>query len=253
MMLRKLFAMREASIPPAEAPADTRIYVVGDIHGRVDLLNRLHDRIRDDAAASTQHRHVIVYLGDYVDRGEASRTVLDVFLDEPLPGFERIFLKGNHEEMMLGFLDNAAVGAMWLHNGGDATAYSYGVRLASPSTTNHRYFEMQQALREKVPERHLDFLRGLALYHVEGGYLFVHAGVQPGVPIEQQSSEDLLWIRDEFITSRADHGHCVVHGHTIVDEPELRPNRIGIDTGAYISNVLSCLVLEGTERRIIQT
>lgn len=238
---------------PAEAPADTRVYVVGDIHGRVDLLTRLHDRIRDDVATSTKSRNVIVYLGDYVDRGETSKTVIDLFLDEPLDGFERVFLKGNHEEMMLGFLDNAPVGAMWLFNGGDATVYSYGVRMESPSTVDHRYFEMQQALREKVPDRHLSFLRGLALYHIEGDYLFVHAGIQPGVPIESQSSENLLWIREEFITSRADHGHCVVHGHTIFQQPDIRPNRIGIDTGAYFTNVLSCLVLEGTEQRLIQT
>lgn len=252
-MLKQLFGAREISISPPEAPDNTRIYVVGDIHGRIDLLSQLHSHIQDDAAASTQNRHLIVYLGDYVDRGETSKTVIDLLLDEPLEGFERVFLKGNHEEMMLGFLENAAVGAMWLHNGGDATVYSYGVRMARPTGADHRYFEMQQALREKLPDRHLAFLRNLDLYHVEGGYLFVHAGVQPGVPIEDQTSQDLLWIREEFIASSADHGHCVVHGHTIFTEPEIRPNRIGIDTGAYFSNVLSCLVLEGTEQRIIQT
>ena len=252
-MLKKLFSARNVSIPPPEAPADTRIYVVGDIHGRADLLSRLHSHIRDDVPSSTQGRHLIVYLGDYVDRGETSKTVIDLLLDEPLEGFETIFLKGNHEEMLLGFLENAAIGAMWLHNGGDATAYSYGVRMANPSSADPRYFEMQQALREKLPDRHLAFFRDLDLYHIEGGYLFVHAGVQPGIPIEQQSSEDLLWIREEFIASQADHGHCVVHGHTIFTELEIRPNRIGIDTGAYYTNVLSCLVLEGTEQRFIQT
>jgi len=252
-MLKKLFRARNVSIPPSEAPADTRIYVVGDIHGRVDLLSRLHGHIRDDVKSSMRRRHLIVYLGDYVDRGETSKTVIDLLLDESVEGFETIFLKGNHEEMMLGFLENAAVGAMWLHNGGDATVYSYGIRMTSPSSVDRRYFEMQQALREKLPDRHLAFLRDLGLYHIEGGYLFVHAGVQPGIPIENQTSQDLLWIREEFIASRADHGHCVVHGHTIFSEPENRPNRIGIDTGAYFSNVLSCLVLEGTERRFIQT
>ncbi len=252
-MLKKLFGARDVSIPPPEAPADTRIYVVGDIHGRVDLLSRLHSHIQDDVNLSMQNRHLIVYLGDYVDRGETSKTVIDLLLDEPLEGFETIFLKGNHEQMMLGFMENTAVGAMWLHNGGDATVYSYGVRMANPSSADHRYFEMQQALREKLPDRHLEFFRDLDLYHIEGGYLFVHAGVRPGIPIEKQTSEDLLWIRQEFIASQADHGHCVVHGHTIFSEPEIRPNRIGIDTGAFFSNVLSCLVLEGTERRFIQT
>jgi serine/threonine protein phosphatase 1 len=150
-------------------------------------------------------------------------------------------------------LENAAIGTMWLHNGGDATIYSYGVRIASPVAVDRRYFEMQQALRENLSDRHLAFFRDLDPYHTEGGYLFVHAGVQPGIPIEKQTSQDLLWIREEFTASQADHGHCVVHGHTIFTEPEIRPNRIGIDTGAYFSNVLTCLVLEGTEQRFIQT
>ena len=252
-MLKDLFRSRKAAIAPPEAPADTRVYAVGDIHGRADLLGRLHDRIREDAATSSSSRKLIIYLGDYVDRGETSKGVIDLLLDEPLDGFETVFLKGNHEEMMLGFTENEGVGAMWLHNGGDATVYSYGVRLAVPSSMDHRYFEMQQALRERVPDRHLAFFNALELYHIEGGYLFVHAGVQPGIPIEKQTSQDLLWIRHEFIASRADHGHCVVHGHTISDEPEIRPNRIGIDTGAYYTNVLTCLVLEGTEQKIIQT
>jgi len=252
-MLKKLFGARKADIAPPEAPDNTRVYAVGDIHGRADLLSRLHDRIRDDAAASGLDRKVIIYLGDYVDRGETSKAVIDLLLDEPLEGFETIFLKGNHEEMMLGFLENAPVGAMWLHNGGDATTYSYGVRMESPSAVDHRYFGMQQALREKISERHLAFLRNLDLYHIEGGYLFVHAGIQPGTPIAKQKSEDLLWIRHEFIESEADHGHCVVHGHTIFSQPEMCLNRIGIDTGAYYTNVLSCLVLEGTEQRLIQT
>ena len=252
-MLKRLFGARDVSIPPPKAPPDTRIYAVGDIHGRSDLLSRLHSHIQDDVASSAQKRHLIVYLGDYVDRGETSKTVIDLLLDEPLKGFETIFLKGNHEDMMLGFLENSPDGIGWLRNGGDATVYSYGVRMASPFRMDHRYFEMQQALREKLPDRHLAFFRNLIMHHIEGGYLFVHAGIQPGIPIDKQTSQNLLWIRHEFIGSRADHGHCVVHGHTIFPEPDLRPNRIGIDTGAFFSNVLTCLVLEGTEQRIIQT
>jgi len=245
-MLKDPFRARKAVVSTPEAPADTRVYAVGDIHGRVDLLSRLHDLIKADATNASSSRKLIIYLGDYVDRGETSKGVIDLLLDEPPDGFETIFLKGNHEEMMLGFMDNAAVGAMWLHNGGDATVNSYGVRMAVPSSMDHRYFEMQQVLRERVPDRHLAFIREMDLYHTEGGYLFVHAGVQPGIPIENQTSQDLLWIRYEFIAS------CADHGHTISDELEIWPNRIGIDTGAYYTNVLTCLVLEGTEQRIIQ-
>jgi serine/threonine protein phosphatase 1 len=252
-MLKKLFGALKADIAPPEAPENTRIYAIGDIHGRVDLLSRLHDRIREGLDPSAPGRKVVIYLGDYVDRGETSKAVIDLLLEDPLEGFETCFLKGNHEEMMLGFLENAPVGAMWLHNGGDATTYSYGVRMESPSAMDRRYFEMQQALREKLPENHLAFLHNLDLYRIEGGYLFVHAGIQPGTPIEKQLSQDLLWIRHEFIESSADHGHCVVHGHTIFTEPEICPNRIGIDTGAYYTNVLTCLVLEGTKQWLIQT
>jgi len=252
-MLRKLFGARPAASEPASAPSDTRIYVIGDIHGRCDLLSALHERILDDAGTATASRRVVVYLGDYVDRGEASCQVIALLLERPLAGFEQIFLSGNHEAMMLRFLDDAAVGEMWLYNGGDATLFSYGVSIASGSDPDQRCIVMQRALGEKLPDRHLAFLRRLRPYHVEGDYLFVHAGIRPGVPLEEQSSEDLFWIREEFLYSRADHGRCVVHGHTIVSEPEFRPNRIGIDTGAYFSNRLTCLVLEGTDQRTLQT
>ena len=253
-MLKKLFRTRKkATVSAATAPDDCRLYVVGDVHGRVDLLQRIREQICADAAAATSSRKILIHLGDYVDRGESSRQVVDLLLDEPLDGFETVFLTGNHEEMMLGFLDNAAVGAMWLHNGGDATLFSYGVRMGSGTSLDQRYIEMQRSLRDKVPERHLAFLRELKPYHVEGDYLFVHAGIQPEVPLDQQVSQDLLWIRDEFLYSKADHGYCVVHGHTIVSQPEFLPNRIAIDTGGYFSNTLTCLVLEGSTQRILQT
>jgi serine/threonine protein phosphatase 1 len=253
-MLRKLFGAGKKPTAAAMAvPEGWRLYVVGDIHGRVDLLQRIRDRIREDAAQAGSVKKRIIFLGDYVDRGEASRHVIDLLLDEPLDGFETVFLTGNHEEMMLGFLDNAAIGAMWLHNGGDATLFSYGVRMGNSTGIDQRFIEMRRSLEEKMPERHLAFLRDLKLYHIEGDYLFVHAGIQPGLPVDQQVSEDLLWIRDEFLYSEADHGYCVVHGHTVVTQPEFLPNRIAIDTGAYFSNTLTCLVLEGHSQRTLHT
>lgn len=254
-MLKKLFGSKPATPepPPPCTPADTRIYVIGDIHGRVDLLHDLHVRIREDAAGSSATRKVVVYLGDYVDRGDSSCQVIELLSSEPLAGFEAVCLSGNHEEMMLGFLDDAAMGAMWMNNGGDATLFSYGVSIASGNNAHQRHVAMQRALREKLPARHLSFLRGLRPCHTEGGYFFVHAGVRPGVPLDEQNSEDLLWIREEFLYSKADHGRCVVHGHTIVSEPEFLANRIGIDTGAYFSNRLTGLVLEGPDRRTLHT
>ena len=233
-------------------PPDTRIYVIGDIHGRLDLLRRLHDAVRGDAADAAPRR-VLVYPGDYVDRGEQSRQVLDLLIDHPLEGFERVLLRGNHEDMMSTFLEDLSIAGGWMMNGGDATLFSYGVGAPEQGSGEERLLVMQAAFREKVPPRHREFLRDLRLHHIEGDYLFVHAGVRPGQPVEDQTPRDLIWIREPFLSSTAEHGYCVVHGHTVVEKPEFHANRIAIDTGAYFSNRLTCLVLEGTGHRIIQT
>jgi serine/threonine protein phosphatase 1 len=253
-MLKKLFGSRdEPEIQPPAVPDGTRVYVVGDVHGRFDLLRRLRAQIRDDATGASASRKVLVHLGDYVDRGDSSRQVIDLLIDEPLDGFETVCLSGNHEAMMLDFLDDPAVGSMWLNNGGDATLYSYGVGIGSGINAEQRMIAMQKDMRDKLPDRHLAFLRSLQSYHIEGGYLFVHAGILPGIPVEDQTGDAFYWIREDFLYSKADHGYCVVHGHTIVSEPEFRPNRIGIDTGAFFTNVLTCLVLEGTDQRVLHT
>ncbi len=253
-MLRRLFGSgRERSGPPPAVPAGARVYAVGDIHGRADLLAELHGLILADAAASDAERRVVVYLGDYVDRGLESRQVVDLLLDEPLPGFESVHLKGNHEEFLLVFLEDTGVGAGWLNNGGNATLYSYGVGLGEGVSMAERLEAAQADLADKVPQRHLRFLESLSLTHEEGDYLFVHAGIRPGIPLERQREEDMLWIRDDFLGSGRDHGRIVVHGHSITSEPEVLPNRIGIDTGAFASGTLSCLVLEGAEREFLMT
>ncbi|HEY4135438.1 MAG TPA: metallophosphoesterase family protein [Alphaproteobacteria bacterium] len=237
----------------ARAPEGLRLYAIGDIHGRLDLLQGLHELIRDDAErAGATHRRV-VYLGDYIDRGLESRQVVDFLLDAPLEGFESVYLKGNHEQALLQFLDDPMVGPNWFFFGGDATLYSYRVAGAAPGIDTGRLAKIQEAFRETLPARHLDFYRALTLQHRAGDYLFVHAGIRPGVPAERQVESDLLWIRDEFLDSTADHGAVVVHGHTIMPEPVVRPNRVGIDTGAYASGHLTCLVLDGEERRFLQT
>lgn len=251
-MLARLFGRKKERAKPT-APPGTRIYAVGDIHGRADLLTRLHQMIRDDAAAAPVKRSVLIHLGDYVDRGEESQRVIEMLLDYPLPRFDVVNLCGNHEAMMLDFLDDVSVAMAWMANGGAATMYSYGVRYGDAITSEERFVEMQRDFRAAFPRRHRDFLAALPATHVEGDYLFVHAGIRPGVPIEQQSRDDLLWIRDEFLMSTADHGCCVVHGHSIVLEPEVRTNRIAIDTGAYYSNRLTCLVLEGDTQRFLHT
>lgn len=235
-------------------PADTAVYAIGDIHGRSDLLAELHAGIAADAAAGTATRRVIVHLGDYVDRGPDSKGVIDRLLDSIPDGFESIALAGNHERMMLDFLEDPSLGPIWLRNGGDATMASYGVAYDAKAPVDlQRLRGLQGELRYRLPERHLTFLRNLRLLHIEGGYAFVHAGIRPGVALESQEEMDLLWVRGLFLRSEIDHGMMIVHGHTIVPEPEIRPNRIGIDTGAWYTGHLTSLALQGSRRRLLAT
>jgi serine/threonine protein phosphatase 1 len=255
-MLKRLFASRprpQAIERVTSVPPGSRVYAIGDIHGRADLLADLHGKLKDDARQGRIERRCVVYLGDYVDRGLQSREVIDLLLDAPLEGFESVHLMGNHEEFMLRFLEEPKAGPGWFMNGGGATLYSYGVRMPARGTDLTRISHLGEQLRGNLPERHLAFLTRLKRWHIEGDYYFVHAGIRPGVPLEEQRDEDILWIREPFLDDQSDHGKMVVHGHTITPEPELRPNRIGIDTGAYATGVLTCLVLEGSERRFLQT
>jgi Calcineurin-like phosphoesterase len=252
-MTARLFQMARTRRAPYEVPAETRVYAVGDIHGRVDLLADLHRRIAEDASRAGQVRNVVVYVGDYVDRGLQSRAVIDMLLDEPLDGFESIHLKGNHEAMMLQFLADPRAASGWLEIGGNATLLSYGVKPKEEQSLLKRLAEAQAQLIERVPARHIDFLENLKLYHTEGDYLFVHAGLKPKVALEDQRERDLLWIRDDFLESTVDHGRIVVHGHSISWEPEVKGNRINVDTGAFASGVLTSLVLDGGAPTFLQT
>jgi serine/threonine protein phosphatase 1 len=235
-------------------PPGVRIYAVGDIHGRLDLLSRMLELIaRDAETLPAKTRRVLVFLGDYIDRGPDSRTVIERLLAGPLPGFRAVFLRGNHEDTLLQFLDDLNAGPGWLAYGGVATMLSYGLRLPADLPPRLRVFTAQQMLREHLPPEHLAWLRALPHYVELGGYVFVHAGIRPGVPLAQQRDQDLVWIREEFLSSMVDHGKVVIHGHTIAMQAESLPNRIGIDTGAYVTGRLTSVVLEGNERRFLQT
>lgn len=252
-MLGKLLGVRRQQQPgaPPRVPDGSRVYAIGDIHGRADLLREMHQLIHEDAYERQAPRNVVVYLGDYLDRGPASAEVIDILLDEPLPGFERIHLAGNHEETVIRFLTDVSVAGLWLEYGGAATLYSYGVR--PPAMNEPDLLRAQDELREALPESHLRFMRELRLTHFEGDWFFVHAGVKPGVPLEAQQPQDALWIRGEFLSCEDDFGKIVVHGHTVTQEPDVRRNRIGIDTGAFMSGCLTCLVLEGERWSFLQT
>ena len=237
----------------ARVPEGMRVYCIGDIHGRVDLLGALHRGIVEDAASAEPMRNVAIYLGDYVDRGMHSREVIDLVLDNPLPEFDTIYLKGNHDDSLLRFLQDPEVGPAWFSYGGDATVLSYGVRMAPNKIGRDRFEDMRLQLEANLPARHREFLESLQMTHVCGDYLFVHAGLRPGVPLARQNPDDMMWIREEFLESRYDFGKVVVHGHSVTEAPEMKPNRIGIDTGAYASNTLTCLILEADRHFFIST
>lgn len=238
---------------PAAVPADTRVYAVGDIHGRADLLTALHRKIADDAATHGAGRNVVVYLGDYIDRGPDSRRVVEILLDDPLATFESVHLMGNHEAFLLGFLEDPGQGTGWLVNGGVETLASYGVEAPDDIVGAESLTDLRARAVAALPAAHLDFFESLALTHEEGDYFFVHAGIRPDIALEAQDPDDLLWIREDFLDSSADHGRTIVHGHTISWEPEFRDNRIGIDTGAFASDVLTALVLSGSARALLQS
>jgi serine/threonine protein phosphatase 1 len=229
-------------------PDGVRIYAVGDIHGRADLLNDLMARIQDDIRDDRPARPVLVFLGDYVDRGPDSREVLGLLLAHS-ESMEMVALKGNHEAMILEFLKKPTALEEWRQFGGIETLVSYG--LIPPLKPDARaQIALSAALNRLVPEYQRRWLETLPTSWALGDFFFVHAGVRPGVPLGSQREEDLLWIREDFLLHEGDFGKMIVHGHTPVSQPDFRPNRINIDTGAYATGRLTCLRLEGNEVRL---
>lgn len=255
-------SLRRTVLPPssgagagARTPAGSIVYAVGDVHGRCDLLEALLEGVREDAERRRALRRVLVCLGDYVSRGLDSRRVVDLVRAPRLPGFEVVALKGNHEDLLLRFHDgDAAAGRHWFDYDGLVALAHYGVRVPAPGARDDQALEaLRLRFRAALPPEHLGFFRGLPASHDEGGYHFVHAGVRPGVALRAQADHDQMWIRRPFLESDLDHGAVVVHGHSVAPEPQVRHNRIGLDTGAYRSGVLTCLVLDGEARSLLQT
>ena len=224
-------------------PGGVRIYAVGDVHGRADLLAPLLARIDVDLSAHPITRPCQVFLGDYIDRGPHSRQVIDLLIARRRR-HEMLFLKGNHEDFALEFLSDPTKLSEWKQVGGISTLLSYGVKIAG-RTDAEAEEQAAIAFRRALPESHLGFLGSLVLSFNCGDYFFAHAGARPGIPLREQYRQDLLWIRDDFLLHEEDFGKVVVHGHTPVMTPDIRPNRINIDTGAYATGRLTCLVLEG--------
>jgi diadenosine tetraphosphatase ApaH/serine/threonine PP2A family protein phosphatase len=233
-------------------PADLRIYAVGDVHGRLDLLDQLLSLIDADIALRPTSRPLHVFLGDYIDRGAFSRETIDRLIQL---GRERecVFLKGNHELIALKCLsDRSNLFDQWMRLGGLETLMSYGVSFGHLAS-GKPIVELQAAFHHALPQAHLRFFRDLQLSFECGDFFFVHAGVKPGVELSRQMENDLLWIREEFLSSSEDFGKIVIHGHTPAPDIEVLPNRINIDTGAFATGRLTCLVIEDASLSVIDT
>jgi len=254
-----------------KAPDGVRIYAVGDVHGRLDLLDRLMDLIVGDSAGRDYARTIVVFLGDYVDHGPDSNGVVGRLINirrqrnllsgrdpgRPPPGFAPLFLKGNHEDFLLSFLQNPASERIWLQNGGEATLLSYGLVREVVGEVFWRgdpgLIKVSSMFRTLLPDDHLRFYQALELCYRAGDYFFVHAGVKPGVGLARQKPDDMLRIGDEFLNWPHHFGAIIVHGHSPVLAPEELHNRIGIDTGAFWTGKLTAVGLEGSRRWFLST
>lgn len=243
-------------VPSADSE-DMRIYAVGDIHGQIDLLVAMQAAIETDRARHPAERVLVIYLGDIIDRGAHSWSVIEQIIGQQRAANEHtqvVCLTGNHDAWLNQFLNDASILPLWARKGGLETLVSYDfspedvlAAMADPIAAE----VVRLALNARMPARHKDFISGLPFCHQQGGYFFAHAGVEPERSLADQRKEDLTWIRDRFLSSRKDFGKVVVHGHTPGTSVESLPNRINVDTGIYATGVLSCVVLEGTSRHVI--
>lgn len=247
--LRQIFAREAEAAPGAAIPLGERVYAVGDIHGRLDLFEAIIEAIERDDASCTPAKTTVILLGDLVDRGPDSAGVLARARRWQQQRTVRI-LAGNHEEMFLSSFDDIEVLRHFLRFGGKETVLSYEIDREAYNVAELE--DVQAMMRAVVPQADREFMRSFEDMIAIGDYLFVHAGIAPGVPFEEQRRKDLRWIREPFLSHGEPHAAIVVHGHTISDEPVERGNRIGIDTGAYSSGRLTALVLEGQTRRYIE-
>ena len=234
--------------PPPSLPPGQRVYAIGDVHGCLDLLRQVLDLIAQDMRERQPASTLLIFMGDLIDRGPDSAGVVAAVRALHAQGNVRV-LSGNHEEMFLRALGDNETMRQFLRFGGRETLISYG--LTPEAIRDMTFEELHAAISRAVPQDDIQFLKGLEDMIVLGDYAFVHAGVRPGVPLMSQTRDDLHWIRDPFLTSQADFGAVIVHGHTISAEVDLCADRIGIDSGAYVSGRLTALGLEGSDRWLL--
>ncbi len=237
---------------PPRTPRGRRAYAIGDVHGRLDLLDQLLAAIEQDVDARPQRKTALVFLGDLIDRGPDSRGVIERLRNYCHERLKPYFLAGNHEEVLLRLLNGErGILTSWLKYGGTQCLASYGFDPAKLDVRDER--AALSAIKQVIPETHVNFISSFADTLRFGDYLFVHAGIRPGIDLSLQRQSDLRWIRSPFLEDKSDHGMVVVHGHTISEAVEIEENRIGIETGAYRSGRLSALGLDGEERWLIDT
>lgn len=231
------------------------VYAVGDVHGCYDVLKALlADITRDLAERARGRRPIVIFLGDYIDRGPDSEKVVEAMAWlKRRDDLETHLLKGNHEQALLDFLERPEEGAGWLSFGGQETLAAYGVAPPAPYADPAEMIQARDALLARMPAAHLRLLERLELMAAVGDYCFVHAGVRPGTPLAAQTEHDLLWIRQPFLQAEGPHEKVVVHGHTWIDErPQMLGHRLGLDTGAYMTGVLTAVRLDGRDRQVLQ-
>jgi serine/threonine protein phosphatase 1 len=232
----------------ARGPEGLRLYAIGDVHGRLDLLERMHAHIRAEIERDRPADWRIIHLGDYVDRGPQSRQVLDFLIAACRDNERMLTLAGNHDRGFLEFLAEPSLETLFMQNGGVETAASYGVSFDYRRGSLGRF---HAELERAVPEEHQRFILSRGFSASFGDFFFCHAGIRPRVPLEEQRPDDLMWIRGEFLNYQGLHPKVVVHGHTITPEPEVLANRVNIDTGACFTGVLTAISIDGAEKRII--
>jgi serine/threonine protein phosphatase 1 len=249
--VNRLFQFGRRDSAP-RGPRGKRAYVIGDVHGCLEQLDRLLGLIEQELRERPRAKTSIIFVGDLIDRGPASAQVIERLRTYSPPGATTHFIMGNHEEVMLRVLSGEGdLLASWLRFGGKETLRSYGVDPKSLSKATAD--EVADRLRAAIPQEHVRFLEGFADSIMFGDYLLVHAGIRPGIDLAEQSQSDLRWIREPFLGDTTDHGFVVVHGHTISNEVEVTPSRIGIDTGAFCTGTLTALAIEGSRRWLLQT
>ena len=247
-----MFGMSRSRSDVPRGPKGQRAYVVGDVHGRLDLLDRLLDQIEGEVERRPPDKALLVFLGDLIDRGPSSAQVVERLRTYRHAALRPIFLLGNHEEVLLRLVGgDTDLLAGWLRFGGAQCLESYGADAQAIASASAE--AALAAIRKAIPANHVEFLRTFADTCRFGDYLFVHAGIRPGIALDQQRQSDLRWIREPFLLDDRDHGFVVVHGHTISNGTDERPNRIGVDTGAYRTGTLTALAIDGEERWYLDT